>query len=146
MSIESDRSLLLCYVGHHDDAYRWAERRKLEIHPKTGAAQLVEIRETVKEIIIPKYVEVEQKAPVQAGLVRNLSLKKFCSSYGVPAEWLNDVRKADEDTILDLAQHLPGEAAEALLESGYRGDAASCPGSCCHEIHSITPMHSAGSG
>lgn len=49
-------SLLLCYVDHHDAAYRWAERRKLETHPKTGAAQLVELRETVKEITIPKYV------------------------------------------------------------------------------------------
>src|SRR5215472_17861315 len=50
-------SLLLCYVAHHDDAYEWAERRKLETHPKTGAAQLVEIRERVQEITIPKYVE-----------------------------------------------------------------------------------------
>jgi hypothetical protein len=33
-------SLLLCYVDHHDKAYEWAERRKLETHPKTGAAQL----------------------------------------------------------------------------------------------------------
>ena len=38
-------SLLLCYVDHHDKAYAWAERRKLETHPKTGAAQWVEIRE-----------------------------------------------------------------------------------------------------
>src|SRR3982750_2900698 len=29
-------SLLLCYAGHHDDAYNWAERRKIERHPKTG--------------------------------------------------------------------------------------------------------------
>ena len=40
-------SLLLCYVAHHDDAYQWAERRRLETHPKTGAAQLVEVRERV---------------------------------------------------------------------------------------------------
>src|SRR5712692_7355655 len=46
----SEDSLLLCYVAHHDDAYHWAESRKLETHPKTGAAQLVEIRETVQEI------------------------------------------------------------------------------------------------
>src|SRR5881394_2621815 len=25
-------SLLLCYVDHHDKAYAWAERRKLETH------------------------------------------------------------------------------------------------------------------
>src|SRR5438874_500340 len=52
------QSLLLCYVDHHDKAYNWAERRKLEAHPKTGAAQLVEICERVQEIVIPTYVEV----------------------------------------------------------------------------------------
>src|SRR5882757_9126382 len=31
----ADSSLLLCYVGHHDKAYSWAERRKLEVHPTT---------------------------------------------------------------------------------------------------------------
>src|SRR3954447_6246237 len=49
-------SLLLCYVDHHDKAYAWAERRKLETHPKTGAAQWVEIREKVQEIVIPAYI------------------------------------------------------------------------------------------
>ena len=43
-------SLLLAYVGHHDDAYRWAERRRIEAHPKTGALQIVEIRERVEEM------------------------------------------------------------------------------------------------
>src|SRR3972149_2540158 len=52
----TESSLLLCYVGHHDDAYAWAERRKLEAHPNTGAAQLVEIRERVQEIVVPTYV------------------------------------------------------------------------------------------
>src|SRR4051812_23964729 len=40
----TEGDLLLCFTAHHDDAYRWAERRRLETHPKTGAAQLVEIR------------------------------------------------------------------------------------------------------
>src|SRR5213593_3159057 len=56
-------SLLLCYVDHHDKAYQWAERRKLETHPKTGAAQLVEIRETVREILVPRYVNAEDETP-----------------------------------------------------------------------------------
>jgi mRNA-degrading endonuclease RelE of RelBE toxin-antitoxin system len=30
----SEASILLCYVGHHDKAYDWAERRKLEHIPK----------------------------------------------------------------------------------------------------------------
>ncbi|WP_291321777.1 hypothetical protein, partial [Desulfonatronospira sp.] len=49
---KTDSSLLLCYVDHHDDAYNWARRRKIERHPRTGAAQLVEVRETVEEVII----------------------------------------------------------------------------------------------
>ena len=56
---KSDASLLLCFVDHHDKAYDWAERRKLETHPKTGAAQLVEIRETVKEVVVAVYVQTE---------------------------------------------------------------------------------------
>ena len=40
-------SFLLCYVDHHDRAYSWAERRKLAVHPKTGAAQWVEVRDAV---------------------------------------------------------------------------------------------------
>ena len=27
---KTDTSLLLCYVDHHDETYRWGERRKLE--------------------------------------------------------------------------------------------------------------------
>jgi mRNA-degrading endonuclease RelE of RelBE toxin-antitoxin system len=41
-------SVLLCYVGHHDAAYNWAERRRIERHPTTGAAQLVELPERVE--------------------------------------------------------------------------------------------------
>src|ERR1700688_3378449 len=67
---KSETSLLLCYVGHHDDAYGWAERRKLETHPKTGAAQLVEIRETVKEVIVPVYVEAQPAATNKPAAVR----------------------------------------------------------------------------
>src|SRR6185437_9727443 len=56
-------SLLVCYVNHHDKAYAWAERRRMEVHPKTGAAQLVEIRETVREIIIPRPIEAPAQRP-----------------------------------------------------------------------------------
>ena len=95
---KSEASLLLCYVDHHDKAYEWAERRKLETHPKTGAAQLVEIRETVQEIIIPSYVEAEApKAPVIKNLLFAHLKDKELLIYGVPAEWLEDVRQANED-------------------------------------------------
>jgi hypothetical protein len=45
-------------------------------------------------------------------------------SYGVPAEWLDDVKAADEDTLFDVASHLPQEAAEAMLELATGGEPA----------------------
>lgn len=108
-------ALLLCYVNHHDAAYRWAERRKLEVHPKTGAAQLVELRERVEEIMIPKYVEIENPSQPKLPLFADVSDEELLG-YGVPVEWLDRVRSADEDSLLQVADHLPAEAAEALLE------------------------------
>src|SRR5262249_6748522 len=119
-------SLLLCYVDHHDNAYRWAERRKLEIHPKTGAAQLVEIRETVQEIFIPVYAEAAQLTPPKARLFEHVA-EDTLLHYGVPVEWLPDVRQANEDTLLTLADHLPSEAAEALLELATGGKPQAAP-------------------
>jgi superfamily I DNA/RNA helicase/mRNA-degrading endonuclease RelE of RelBE toxin-antitoxin system len=116
----SNASLLLCYVSHHDDAYQWAQQRKLETHPKTGAAQLVEIRETVEEIIIPSYVVAEESAPLKPLLFAEL-LDEELLGFGVPVEWLKDVRNANEDSVLELADHLPAEAAEALLELATGG-------------------------
>ncbi|ABK18536.1 UvrD-helicase domain-containing protein [Syntrophobacter fumaroxidans] len=112
---KTDASLLLCYVDHHDTAYDWAERRKLETHPKTGAAQLVEVRETVREITVSKYVEVGERDHAKPPLFADVPEEDLLS-YGVPIEWLDDVRKANEDTVLELADHLPSEAAEALLD------------------------------
>ena len=113
-------SLLLCYVDHHDEAYKWAGRRKLEIHPKTRAAQLVEIRETVKEVVVPIYVQEERPAPWKRSLFADKSNAELLS-YGVPDDWLDDVRQATEDGLLVLAERLPAEAAEALLELATGG-------------------------
>ncbi|OAI20851.1 DNA helicase [Methylomonas lenta] len=112
---KTQSSLLLCYVDHHDKAYHWAERRKLETHPRTGAAQIVEIRERVEEVIVPKYIESTIIKPAKPPLFAKYTDEQLMS-YGVPEEWLVDVRAADEDSILELADHLPAEAAEAVLD------------------------------
>lgn len=111
----TENSCLLCYVDHHDAAYAWAERRKLSVHPTTGAAQMVVLKETVQEVVVRKYVE--EVAPVAPRPVSRLALANDAEllSYGVPAEWLEAVRSATEDTILDVAGHLPEEAQEAIL-------------------------------
>lgn len=109
-------SILLVYVDHHDDAYKWAERRKIEQHPTTGAMQLVEVRELVQEVEIYRQpVAAQPKAAPEPPLFGNL--RKFeLMAFGVPAEWVDDVRKTTESTLFDVLPHLPQEAQEALLK------------------------------
>lgn len=112
-------SILLVYVDHHDDAYKWAERRKIERHPTTGAMQLVEVRERIEEVEIFKPREVgATPAPIVKPASRLFdNLRKFeLMAFGVPEEWVNDVRAATEDSLFDVIAHLPQEAQEALLK------------------------------
>ena len=108
-------SFMLCYVNHHNEAYKWAEQRKIERHPKTGAAQLIEIRERFQEFAIHKQIGVVEPAPEAKLLFADVPENDLLS-YGVPAEWIDDVKQATEDTLSELAEHLPQEASEALLD------------------------------
>jgi mRNA-degrading endonuclease RelE of RelBE toxin-antitoxin system len=116
-------SLLLCYVDHHDKAYQWAERRRLETHPTTGAAQWVEVRERIDEIVVRKAVPILAPGaePAAKPLLFGEMSDEDLLGWGVPTEWLAEVRKADEDSLLVLADRLPAEAAEALIELATGG-------------------------
>jgi hypothetical protein len=103
-------SLMLVYADRHDAAYSWAERRRIETHPKTGATQIVEVRERVEE------VPVAAVAPKPAPSIFAKLKSDDLLSVGVPPDWVSDVLAAeDEDRFLELAVHLPSEAGEALL-------------------------------
>lgn len=106
-------SLLLCYVGHHDAAYGWAERRRIERHPTTGAAQLVELPERVEHAFAGA---VASAKPAPKPLLFAEITDATLLGYGVPPEWLDEIRRANEDTLFEITDHLPQEAAEALLE------------------------------
>jgi hypothetical protein len=108
-------SLLLCYVDHHDAAYAWAARRRIERHPTTSAAQLVELVERVEAVPAPVIVTAAPAPPVKSPLFTEIADETLLG-YGVPPEWLAAVRRATEDTLFEIAERLPEEAAEALLE------------------------------
>ena len=142
----AESSLLLCYVDHHDAAYRWAERRVLERHPRTGAAQLVEVRETVRDIEVPRYVEAQSlhpnsphtsdgnaRCPRRLGQSRPPGSRRSsptsagtrCSTTACHSSWLDEVHAATEDGLSSTSlDHLPTEAAEALLELATGGTPA----------------------
>jgi hypothetical protein len=121
-------SLLVAYVDHHDDAYAWAERRRIEAHPRTGAIQIVEVRERVEEVAPPATFDLVTPAPAPDKAVNATAHALFSAlddnallAIGVPTDWLADVRAASEDGFFALTAHLPAEASEALLEYAATG-------------------------
>ena len=117
---KSGADLILAYVAHHDDAYAWAERRRIELHPTTGALQIVEVRELVEEVTAPVPAAAGEGARPEPPLFAALSRDDLLS-IGVPLDWIGDVQAVSEDGFFELARHLPEEAAEALLEYATTG-------------------------
>lgn len=121
-------SLLVAYVDHHDDAYAWAERRRIETHPRTGAVQIVEVLERVEEAQ-PALARMWAEPEPTVATVHETPARflfdglddEALLAVGVPAEWTAPVRRTTEDAFFDLVEHLPGEAAEALLEYASTG-------------------------
>lgn len=115
---------LLAYVDHHDDAYRWAERKRLVTHERTGAMQFVEIPVIQGEPVILTAAAVEQPKPAAAAPARypftSLTDDQMLD-VGVPRDWLVIVRGTQEELIFDLFEKLPSEAAEALLDHATGG-------------------------
>ena len=121
---KTNNEMLVCYVDHHDPAYQLANRRRMDRHPNTGVAQIIETQEIVEEITIPKYIESQEnisseKSP-ESSLFNNV-LDETLLSYGVPEEQLDKIRNSNEDTFLEIASHLKQETAEILLELAFGG-------------------------
>ena len=102
-------SLMLCYVDHHKKAYDWAESRKIEVHPTTGAAQIVEVVET--EVVRTVIRDEQREPPLFAQHDPDYLL-----ALGIPPEWLDAVRQVDQGGFDKLIGRLPEEAMERLME------------------------------
>ena len=111
---KTDDSLLLVYVDHHDQADHWAEQRTITPHPITGAAQLVAFREVAETIATADAVVVDRIAAKPA-LFAHLPMDTLLH-HSVPPEWVDTVYNANNETLLEIVEHLPQEAAEAVLE------------------------------
>ena len=102
---------VLLYVDHHDDAYRWAENRRIAINPVTGAMQIV-LTEAVTE---SSTSTIQASDSQQPGLFAAFSDRDLLS-IGTPEAQLPMVRAiADEEQLDSLQQKLPVEAYEGLF-------------------------------
>jgi hypothetical protein len=113
--------LLLAYVDHHDKAYAWAERRRIETHPRTGAVQIVESRARVEESAPALFRPATPEKPAPEPALFTALSEDDLLSIGLPEDWVEPVRVATESRFFELAMHLPAEAAEALLEYAATG-------------------------
>lgn len=109
-------TLLLAYAGHHDDAYRWAERKRLVPHERTGAMQFVEVA-----VVAPTTEPVAAVPKVAAKKPFSHLGDDSLLDVGVPRDWLQPVRETTEDELFELLEKLPAEAAEALLDVATGG-------------------------
>ena len=118
-------NFMLCHVGHHNEAYAWAEQRKIKKHPETGAAQIVVIPERVELSPAPQNVPLEAaeqpRATYYPGIFLKLT-KDDLLSVGVPPEWLDKVHNASGKNFIDFIGLIPDEAWEALQHYDDTGE------------------------
>jgi len=106
---ESDAWVLL-HVDRHDAAYRWAERREVGRHPVTGALQVLETIETVREV-----ERLVERAPAAPRLFAGRT-DEYLLSLGVPPDYLPVLREiGSEDELFGLALHLPSDVGERIV-------------------------------
>lgn len=129
---KTDASFMLCYVDHHDKAYAWAERRRIEAHPRTGAIQIVEVRERIEETgplftasqpvsaLSEPVAEPSPPATPAPAIFDDLSADDLMN-VGTPADWIADIRTWTEDRFFQMSEHLPAEVTEALLDYAATG-------------------------
>ena len=108
---------VLMWVDHHDEAYRWAERKRLEVNPATGAVQVLDMT------AVPAAAATAPVAAApQLGALFASVKDKHLLQLGVPEELLPVVRSMNTDVDMERAESaIPQEAYEALflLASGY---------------------------
>ncbi|KGQ21516.1 3'-5' exonuclease [Thermus filiformis] len=96
---------IFAYVGHHDDAYRWAETHQAEVHPKLGLLQIFRVVEEVR-------VEPRKIKPLLPDYPDDYLL-----DLGVPPSYLKPLRLVEtEDQLLGLIEGLPQDVQERLLD------------------------------
>jgi len=104
----------LLWVDHHDEAYAWAQNRRVDVHPETGALQVMEIE--LQEAHEPRSATPNEPALFASYRDRELT------RLGIPEDLLPRIRAMRAEGDLEAARPaLPDEAYEALflLMAGY---------------------------
>jgi hypothetical protein len=108
---------VLMYVDKHDDAYNWAQTKRVAINPVTGAMQVFAVESLVETNQSPAHISTPTapSQPKPKPLFENLSDANLIS-IGTPPELITQVREIHTEEDLDAMQTtLPVEAYEGLF-------------------------------
>lgn len=102
-------AIIVLYAAHHDDAYKWAERRRAGFHPATGEFQVIHIPERDE-------AQRERGARGKAKPLLRLPARTLLE-YGVPEEWIDILlEETDEEQFLGLLDLLPEGVGDRVYE------------------------------
>lgn len=108
---EEGNVYVLLWVDHHDKAMRWAERKKVRVHPETGALQVL----SAEYGPLPEEPAADTPAVAPVGLLDHVRDRELLR-LGVPEEALGHVRRLRSPADVEAARAvLPPEAWEAVL-------------------------------
>jgi superfamily I DNA/RNA helicase len=113
---QSGNVYMLLWVDKHDEAYIWAVKRKLIIHPETGGIQVISVEEHDPVSVEP--ATIKKSAEKTFAAYKDRQLRRL----GVPDELMSMVRNVDSEPALDQLENvLAQEAYESLflLASGF---------------------------
>jgi len=95
---------ILAYVGHHDDAYRWAENHQVEVHPRTGVLQIYRVVEETR--VVPREIRPLLNYP-----------EDYLLDLGVPPSYIKPLLLVEkEEELEELLSGLPQDVQERLLD------------------------------
>ncbi|MEC9483103.1 MAG: UvrD-helicase domain-containing protein [Halomonas sp.] len=105
---------VLMWVDKHDDAYAWAARHRVDIHPETGSLQILasSTEETEAPPVTDGQIAPDSPKPAEPMFtLRDRELLRL----GVPEAMIAPVKRITSEMALDaMATRLPTEAYEAL--------------------------------
>ena len=95
------------YADHHDQAYTWARRRRLEVHPYTGSMQILEIQERTE--VVTHITTTSEQRPFGS------YDEAYLLQLGVPPMYIQTVRHASTVNAHELLELLPEDVSERLM-------------------------------
>lgn len=110
---EKENLYLMLYVDHHEPAYDWAAKRKVEINPNTGSVQVFTVEERAQQPAVTAATDASGGAGLFDAVRDRLLLK-----LGVPEDSLPVVRAMRIEADLEEAratEQIPSDAYEGLF-------------------------------